>query len=75
MCDTRGMAKELTDEETIQQIVDRLQSKFPDTSRVEIEKVARAEFQDMSGRPVQDYLTILVERSSKKRLKKAHLNH
>jgi hypothetical protein len=61
----------MTDEETIQQIVERLVAKFPDTPRAEIETIARSEFDDLAGRPVRDYLAILVERSSKKRLKKA----
>ncbi|MCS5723295.1 hypothetical protein N1028_18225 [Herbiconiux sp. CPCC 203407] len=65
------MAKELTDEDIIQQIVDRLQAKFPDTPRADIERAARAEFDDLAGRPVRDYLAILVERSTKKRLKKS----
>lgn len=65
------MAKELTDEDIIQQIVDRLQAKFPDTPRADIEGTARAEFDDLAGRPVRDYLAILVERSTKKRLKKS----
>jgi hypothetical protein len=68
------MAKELTDEDIIRQIVDRLQTKFPDTARNEIEKVARAEFQNMSERTVRDYLAILVERSSRKRLNKADVD-
>ena len=71
MCDTPPMAKELTDEDIIQQIVDRLQAKFPETPRADIERTARAEFDDLAGRPVRDYLAILVERSTKKRLKKA----
>jgi hypothetical protein len=65
------MAKELSDDETIEQVVDRLQEKFPDTPRDEIERVARSEFDEFAGRPVKDYLAILVERSAKKRLKKA----
>jgi hypothetical protein len=65
------MAKEVSDEDTIQQVVEHLQEKFPDRPRSEIEGVARAEFEAYAGRPVRDYLAILVERSSKKRLKKS----
>jgi hypothetical protein len=64
------MAKDVTDEDMIQEVVDRLQEKFPETSRAEIDRIARAEFDELSGRPVRSYLTILVERSTKKRLKK-----
>jgi hypothetical protein len=64
------MAREVTDEETIEQIVDRLQQRFPDRPRADIEQATRAEFTELAGRPVRDYLAILVERSTKKRLKK-----
>ncbi|MBF4573923.1 hypothetical protein ITJ64_15515 [Herbiconiux sp. VKM Ac-1786] len=64
------MAREATDEETIEQIVDRLQERFPDRDRAEIEAVARDEYRTLEGRPVRDYLAILVERSTRKRLKK-----
>jgi hypothetical protein len=65
------MAKDVSDEDTIQQVVEHLQEKFPDKPRADIESVARAEFEAYAGRPVRDYLAILVERSSKKRLKKS----
>ena len=64
------MAKEMTDDETVQQIVDRLQARFPEMSREDIEAAAWSEYRELSGRPVRDYLAILVERSTKKRLKK-----
>ncbi|WP_374008203.1 three-helix bundle dimerization domain-containing protein [Leifsonia sp. LS-T14] len=65
------MAKEVSDEDTIQQVVERLQEKFPDTPKADIENATRTEFAEFAGRPVRDYLAILVERSAKKRLKKA----
>ncbi|MDO9395972.1 MAG: hypothetical protein Q7T71_05470 [Herbiconiux sp.] len=65
------MAKDVTDEDTIQQVVTRLEAKYPETPRAELEAVARAEFAALAGRPVRDYLAILVERASKKALKKA----
>lgn len=71
MCDTQRVAKETSDEDTIQQVIERLQAKFPDTPRPEIEQATRAEFESFAGRPVKDYLAILVERSTKKRLKKS----
>ncbi|MFB2580545.1 three-helix bundle dimerization domain-containing protein [Herbiconiux sp. P15] len=65
------MAKEVTDEDTIQQVVTRLEAKYPDIPKDEIETAARAELGELAGRPVRDYLAILVERATKKRLKKA----
>lgn len=65
------MAKDVSDEDTIQQVVEHLLEKFPDRTREDIEIVARSEYDAYAGRPVRDYLAILVERSSKKRLKKS----
>jgi translation initiation factor 2 alpha subunit (eIF-2alpha) len=62
---------DIDDEETIRQVVERLDEKFPDVPRAEIEEVARAEFAALSDRPVRDFLTILTERAAKKRLKKS----
>jgi hypothetical protein len=61
---------DVDDEDTIRQVVDRLQEKLPDTPRDELERVAREEFDAISGRPVRDYLSILTERAAKKRIKR-----
>ncbi|WP_146069329.1 three-helix bundle dimerization domain-containing protein [Cryobacterium sp. Y11] len=65
------MTTDIDDEETIRQVVERLEEKFPDVPRAEIEEVARAEFAALSDRPVREFLTILTERAAKKRLKKS----
>jgi hypothetical protein len=67
---TEMVTSEISDEETVRQVVDRLQEKFPQIPRTELERVAQAEFQLLAGRPVRDYLSILTERAAKKRLKK-----
>ncbi|WP_297374442.1 three-helix bundle dimerization domain-containing protein [Cryobacterium sp.] len=65
------MTRDIDDEELIRQVVNRLQERFPDLPRRDLEGAARAEFLHLSGRPVRDYLSILTERAAKKRLKKA----
>jgi hypothetical protein len=65
------VAKEVSDEDTIEQVIARLETKYPDTPRADIESATRAEFEQLAGRPVKDYLAILVERATKKRLKKS----
>ncbi len=69
--DTRIVTTDIDDEETIRQVVDRLEKKFPDLPRTQIEDVARAEFMALADRPVRDFLTILTERAAKKRLRKS----
>ncbi|WP_411701271.1 three-helix bundle dimerization domain-containing protein [Conyzicola sp.] len=64
------MTTDVDDEDTIRQVVDRLQEKLPDTPRDELERVAREEFESLSGRPVRDYLSILTERAARKRIKR-----
>jgi len=59
----------MNDEDTIRQVVERLQEKLPDVPRDEIARVARTEFDALSGRPVNAYLSILTERAAKKKLK------
>jgi hypothetical protein len=59
------------DEQTIQQVIEKLAVKHPDTSRQALEAMVREEFNELSGRPVRDYLFILTERATKKRLKKS----
>lgn len=64
------MTTDIDSEETLRQVVDRLQERYPDQPREEIEAAARLELDELLGRPVQDYLSILVERATRKRLKK-----
>jgi anti-sigma-K factor RskA len=68
--ETQIVTTDIDDEETIRQVVDRLEKKFPALPRAQIEDVARAEFMALSDRPVRDFLTILTERAAKKRLRK-----
>lgn len=60
----------MEDEEIISQVVEKLAGKNADIPRDEIESTVRAEFEDLAGRPVRDYLSVLTERAAKKRLKK-----
>jgi hypothetical protein len=60
----------MEDDDTLRQVVDRLQERYPDLPRGEIEAAARVEFDELVGRPVHDYLSILTERAARKRLKR-----
>ncbi|SFN85309.1 three-helix bundle dimerization domain-containing protein [Mycetocola miduiensis] len=65
------MTKLIDDEETIRQVADTLEVKYPDMARAELEAIVREEFGAISGRPVRDYLSILTERAARKRIKKS----
>jgi hypothetical protein len=65
------VAKDIDDEETIRQVADTLEAKYPGMGRNELEAIVREEFGAISGRPVRDYLSILTERAARKRIKKS----
>lgn len=62
------MEKDVVEEETFEQIVARLEVTLPEISRKDIVDATRIEFDALTGRPVRDYIPILVERATKKRL-------
>ena len=64
------MTTDMEDEDTLRKVVDRLQEKFPELPREKLEAAAKIEFDELAGRPVHDYLSILTERAAKKRLKR-----
>ena len=67
---TRTVTTDIDDEETRRQVVDRLEERYPQTSRADIEDAVTEEFESLTGRPVRDYLAILTERAARKRLKR-----
>jgi len=65
------MGTDIKDDEIIAEVTKRLEEKYPDVPVADVESVVRAEFAELSGRPVRDYLSVLTERAAKKRLKRA----
>ena len=57
-------------EEIVAQIVAKLTEKHPDYDRDEVERIARAELAELEHSQVQDFLLVLTERATKKRLKR-----
>ncbi|MGM1029430.1 MAG: three-helix bundle dimerization domain-containing protein [Actinomycetota bacterium] len=57
-------------DEIVAQIVAKLTERHPDYDRDEVERVARAELAELENSPVQDFLLVLTERATKKRLKR-----
>ena len=57
-------------EEIVAQIVAKLTEKHPDYARDEVERIARAELAELEHSPGQDFLLVLTERATKKRLKR-----
>ena len=64
------MTTDMTDDEVMSQVADKLSEKNSGVPRSVIDEVVREEFQALAGRPVRDYLSVLTERAARKRIKK-----
>jgi len=64
------MTTDVSDEEVMAQVSERLAEKNPDVSRKVIDDMVKEEYLAIAGRPVRDYLSVLTERAAKRRLKK-----
>jgi hypothetical protein len=64
------MTTDMSDQEVMNQVADKLSEKNSDVPRAIIDDVVREEFLALAGRPVRDYLSVLTERAAKKRIKK-----
>jgi hypothetical protein len=64
------MASDIDDDEIVAQVTQKLSAKFPDASPTEVESIVREELDQITGRPVRDFLGVLTERAAKQRLKK-----
>jgi hypothetical protein len=65
------MATEFDAEQVIRDATTAVHKKFPDTPEGDVESIVREEVTRLEGRPVQDYVSVLVERAARKRLKRA----
>ncbi len=61
--------REAAEQRSVEEVVDRLTTKYPDVDRLEIGKIVAEEHQAYAGRPVRDFVPVLVEKSAKKRVK------
>jgi hypothetical protein len=69
--ETRTMEeREIAEQRSVEEVIDRLATKYPSVHRLEIEKIVAAEHEAYDGRPVRDFIPVLVEKSAKKRVKK-----
>ena len=64
------MTTDVSDDEVMAQVSERLAEKNPDVSRKVIDDMVKEEYLAIAGRPVRDYLSVLTERAAKRRLKK-----
>jgi hypothetical protein len=61
---------ELDETQAIDQVINRLAERFPSLERDHIAEVVNEELHELDGGRVRDFVPVLVEKASKKRLKK-----
>jgi hypothetical protein len=64
------MATEFDANQVIHEATAKMAAKFPETPIGDVESIVREEVERLEGRPVQDYVSVLVERATRKRLKR-----
>ncbi|ARC56150.1 hypothetical protein AS850_03550 [Frondihabitans sp. 762G35] len=62
------------EDQSVGQVIDRLAEKFPLLERDHIRDVVNQEHQVFAGKPIRDYVPVLVERQAKIRLKEDAAN-
>jgi hypothetical protein len=65
------MATEFDAEQVVREVSATLQRKYPAKDPAEVERVVRAQVDELRGRPVQDYVSVLAQRAAKKQLNAA----
>ncbi|MBW4040974.1 MAG: hypothetical protein HIU86_02435 [Acidobacteria bacterium] len=63
------MASEFEPEQVVREVTDALRRKFPGKDPAEVERVVRAEVDELKNRPVHDYVSVLAQRAAKKQLR------
>ena len=61
--------REVAEQRSVEEVIERLTKRYPDVDRFEIERIVAQEHQAFEGRPVRDFVPVLVEKSAKKRVK------
>jgi hypothetical protein len=61
---------ELTAEQVIDQLADRLVPSYPGVEADEVSRVVHEEYARYEGRPIRDFVPLLVERHAKEELEK-----
>ena len=63
------MASEFEPEQVVREVTAALQRKYPDKDPAEVERIVRAEVDELKDRPVHDYVSVLAQRAAKKQLR------
>jgi hypothetical protein len=59
------------EDQAVSQVIDRLAKKFPDRPRSVIENIVGNERHLLDGKPIRDYIPVLIEHGAKARLRQS----
>lgn len=60
---------DISEQRSVEEVIDRLGTKFPDVDRATIQSIVAEEHDAFDGRPVRDFVPVLVEKRAKQRVK------
>lgn len=60
---------DISEQRSVEEVIDRLGTKFPDVDRATIQAIVAEEHDAFDGRPVRDFVPVLVEKRAKQRVK------
>jgi hypothetical protein len=61
--------REEAEQRSVDEVIDRLAGKYPEVDRAQIAEIVADEHHAFEGKPVRDFVPVLVEKSAKKRVK------
>ncbi len=60
---------DLDEDKAVAEVVDRLAERFPSIPRSRIDEIVQSERESLDGKPIRDYIPVLVEHGAKARLR------
>ncbi len=60
---------DLDEDKAVAEVADRLAERFPSIPRSHIDEVVQSERQSLEGKPIRDYIPVLVEHGAKAKLR------
>lgn len=60
---------ELDEDKAVGEVAERLAERFPSVPRAHIEEIVQSERDALEGKPIRDYIPVLVEHGAKARIR------
>ncbi len=60
---------DLDEDKAVAEVLHRLAERFPSIPRSHIDEIVQSEWQSLDGKPIRDYIPVLVEHGAKARLR------